>query len=73
LLDAHAKSHAQDIEKRFNGSRISSDQAVLFGLSGSLIPRPAAITVLLLCRTPASWFRVSPCWRLSASALPLHW
>lgn len=48
-LDAHARSHAQEIEKRFDGSRISSSQVVVFGLSGGLIPCPAAITVLLLC------------------------
>lgn len=56
FLDAHAKSHAQEIEKRFDGSRISSGQVILFGLSGGLIPCPAAIIVLLLCMNTGQLF-----------------
>ncbi len=47
--DAHAKAHAAAIRKRFEGRNITTAQIVLFGLTGGLIPCPAAITVLLLC------------------------
>ncbi|MGW1422272.1 nickel/cobalt efflux transporter [Bradyrhizobium manausense] len=47
--DAHARAHAADIRKRFAGRNVTTAQIVLFGLSGGLIPCPAAITVLLLC------------------------
>lgn len=48
-MDAHALSHANDIRKRFVGRNVTTWQIVLFGLTGGLIPCPAAITVLLLC------------------------
>ncbi|MBR0799974.1 nickel/cobalt efflux transporter RcnA [Bradyrhizobium jicamae] len=47
--DAHARAHASDIRKRFAGRTVTTPQIVLFGLTGGLIPCPAAITVLLLC------------------------
>ena len=47
--DAHERAHAEDIRRRFDGREISNLQIVLFGLTGGLIPCPAAITVLLLC------------------------
>jgi nickel/cobalt exporter len=47
--DAHARAHAADIRGRFAGRTVTTWQIVLFGLSGGLIPCPAAITVLLLC------------------------
>ncbi|MFC5068650.1 nickel/cobalt efflux transporter [Flaviflagellibacter deserti] len=48
--DAHELAHANDIRKRFAGQRnVTNWQIVLFGLTGGLIPCPAAITVLLLC------------------------
>lgn len=47
--DAHARAHAADIRKRFGGRTVTTAQIVLFGLTGGLIPCPAAITVLLLC------------------------
>ncbi|ACL61271.1 nickel/cobalt efflux transporter [Methylobacterium nodulans] len=47
--DAHARAHAQDIRRRFAGRTVTTGQIVLFGLTGGLIPCPAAITVLLLC------------------------
>jgi nickel/cobalt exporter len=47
--DAHARAHADDIRKRFAGRSVTTWQIVLFGLTGGLIPCPAAITVLLLC------------------------
>ncbi len=48
-LDAHARSHAEDIRRRFDGGTATNGQIALFGLTGGLIPCPAAITVLLLC------------------------
>ena len=47
--DAHARAHADDIRRRFAGRSVTTAQIVLFGLTGGLIPCPAAITVLLLC------------------------
>jgi len=47
--DAHEKAHANDIQKRFSHREVTTGQIVLFGLTGGLIPCPAAITVLLLC------------------------
>ncbi len=47
--DAHALAHARDIEQRFAGRPVTNGQIVMFGLTGGLIPCPAAITVLLLC------------------------
>jgi nickel/cobalt exporter len=47
--DAHARAHAEDIRRRFQGRTVTTGQIVLFGLTGGLIPCPAAITVLLLC------------------------
>ena len=48
-MDAHARAHASDIERRFQNRNITTGQIVMFGLTGGLIPCPAAITVLLLC------------------------
>lgn len=48
-MDAHERAHASDIERRFAGRNVSTGQIVAFGLTGGLIPCPAAITVLLLC------------------------
>jgi nickel/cobalt exporter len=47
--DAHARDHAEDIRRRFQGRTVTTGQIVLFGLTGGLIPCPAAVTVLLLC------------------------
>ena len=47
--DTHARQHATEIRRRFTGSKVTSGQIVMFGLTGGLIPCPAAITVLLLC------------------------
>ena len=47
--DAHARAHADDIRRRFQGRTVTTAQIMLFGLTGGLIPCPAAITVLLLC------------------------
>jgi nickel/cobalt transporter (NicO) family protein len=47
--DAHELAHANDIRKRFQDRNVTNWQIVVFGLTGGLIPCPAAITVLLLC------------------------
>lgn len=47
--DAHELAHANDIRHRFADRPVTTWQIVLFGLTGGLIPCPAAITVLLLC------------------------
>ncbi|MDJ0931500.1 nickel/cobalt efflux transporter [Breoghania sp.] len=47
--DAHARAHARELEAWVGDGRTSTLQTVFFGLSGGLIPCPAAITVLLLC------------------------
>ncbi|WP_415763391.1 nickel/cobalt efflux transporter [Pseudomonas sp. CP4] len=47
--DAHERAHAEDIRKRFSHREVTTGQIVVFGLTGGLIPCPAAITVLLLC------------------------
>ena len=48
-MDAHARAHANDISERFKDRNVTTGQIVIFGLTGGLIPCPAAITVLLLC------------------------
>ncbi|MEM9439234.1 MAG: nickel/cobalt efflux transporter [Pseudomonadota bacterium] len=48
-MDAHASAHAAEIRARIAIGRIGTWQTILFGLSGGLIPCPAAITVFLLC------------------------
>ncbi len=47
--DAHALAHANDVRHRFADRPVTTWQIVLFGLTGGLIPCPAAVTVLLLC------------------------
>lgn len=47
--DAHELAHANDIRKRFQNRNVTNWQILIFGLTGGLIPCPAAITVLLLC------------------------
>jgi nickel/cobalt transporter (NicO) family protein len=47
--DAHERAHAQDIAQRFAGRRVTTPQIVLFGVTGGLMPCPAAFTVLLVC------------------------
>ena len=47
--DAHERAHAQDIAKRFAGRTVTTPQIVLFGITGGLMPCPAAFTVLLVC------------------------
>ncbi|HEY9272933.1 nickel/cobalt efflux transporter [Achromobacter sp.] len=47
--DPHQLAHANDIRRRFTNRNVTNWQIALFGLTGGLIPCPAAITVLLLC------------------------
>lgn len=47
--DAHERAHASDISRRFANKKVTTGQILIFGLTGGLIPCPAAITVLLLC------------------------
>jgi len=48
-MDAHERAHAADISRRFADRKVTTGQIALFGLTGGLIPCPAAVTVLLLC------------------------
>ena len=48
-LDALARALAAQIEARVGSGNIGTWQTVLFGLSGGLIPCPAASTVFILC------------------------
>jgi nickel/cobalt exporter len=47
--DAHERAHAQDIANRFAGRAVTTPQIILFGVTGGLMPCPAAFTVLLVC------------------------
>ncbi|MGU0017095.1 nickel/cobalt efflux transporter [Escherichia coli] len=39
--DAHARAHANDIKRRFDGREVTNWQISLFGLTGGLIPCPS--------------------------------
>jgi nickel/cobalt exporter len=47
--DAHERAHAIEIAQRFAGRGVTTPQIVLFGITGGLMPCPAAFTVLLVC------------------------
>jgi nickel/cobalt transporter (NicO) family protein len=47
--DAHARAHARQLADTLKDGPTTTWQTVLFGLSGGLVPCPAAITVFLLC------------------------
>ena len=47
--DAHELAHAADIRKRFAGGAATHYQVALFGLTGGLLPCPAAFTIVLVC------------------------
>ncbi len=47
--DAHELEHADDIRQRFAGRTVTTPQIVLFGITGGLMPCPAAFSVLLIC------------------------
>lgn len=48
-MDDHARQHANDIQRQFGSGKATTGQIIMFGLTGGLLPCPAAITVLLLC------------------------
>jgi nickel/cobalt transporter (NicO) family protein len=47
--DDHERAHAQEIEQRFANRSVTTGQIVLFGLTGGLLPCPAAFSILVLC------------------------
>jgi nickel/cobalt exporter len=47
--DAHEREHALQIAQRFANRTVTTPQIVLFGITGGLMPCPAAFTVLLVC------------------------
>jgi ABC-type nickel/cobalt efflux system permease component RcnA len=47
--DDHERAHAAEIESKFAGRTVTTGQIVLFGLTGGLMPCPAAFTILLVC------------------------
>jgi nickel/cobalt transporter (NicO) family protein len=47
--DAHELAHASEIEKRFSNRTVTNGQIALFGLTGGLLPCPAAFTIVLVC------------------------
>ncbi len=47
--DAHARAHAADIQKRFANRQVTTGQIVIFGLTGGLMPCPAAVSILIVC------------------------
>jgi nickel/cobalt exporter len=47
--DSHERAHALDIEKRFANQNVGTAQIVLFGLTGGLMPCPAAFSILIIC------------------------
>ena len=47
--DAHERAHAQDIARRFANRSVTTPQIILFGITGGLMPCPAAFTILLVC------------------------
>ena len=47
--DAHERAHAEDIARRFVGRTVTTPQIIMFGITGGLMPCPAAFSVLLVC------------------------
>lgn len=47
--DAHERVHAQEIQRRFVGQKVTTWQIAMFGLTGGLIPCPASVTILMIC------------------------
>jgi nickel/cobalt transporter (NicO) family protein len=47
--DAHERAHATAIQKRFAGQQVTTWQIILFGLTGGLLPCPAAFSILIIC------------------------
>lgn len=49
FADAHERAHAEDIARRFTNRTVTTWQIVWFGVTGGLMPCPAAFTILLVC------------------------
>jgi nickel/cobalt exporter len=47
--DEHEREHAQELQSRFAGQTVTTKQIILFGLTGGLMPCPAAFAILLVC------------------------
>ena len=47
--DAHERAHAEEIVQRFAGRAVTTPQLLVFGITGGLMPCPAAFTVLIVC------------------------
>jgi nickel/cobalt exporter len=47
--DAHARAHAAEIQKRFANQQVTTGQIMIFGLTGGLMPCPAAVSILIVC------------------------
>jgi len=47
--DTHELAHAAEIEERFANRKVTNGQIALFGLTGGLLPCPAAFTIVLVC------------------------
>lgn len=47
--DAHERAHATEIAQRFAGRTVTTPQIMVFGITGGLMPCPAAFSVLLIC------------------------
>lgn len=47
--DAHERAHALEIKQRFANRNVTTGQIVLFGLTGGLLPCPAAFSILIIC------------------------
>lgn len=47
--DAHEREHAEEIARRFKNQDVTTWQIILFGITGGLMPCPAAFTILLVC------------------------
>lgn len=47
--DAHERAHAEEIQRRFVGQKVTTGQIAMFGLTGGLVPCPASVTILMIC------------------------
>jgi nickel/cobalt exporter len=47
--DDHERAHAEDINRRFVGQKVTTGQIAMFGLTGGLVPCPASVTILMIC------------------------
>jgi nickel/cobalt transporter (NicO) family protein len=47
--DAHARAHAEEIRRRFGNRTVTTWEIVVFGLTGGLMPCPAAVSILIIC------------------------